>query len=130
MLTHESDVAAPFIVAAPTALGHVAVAVHDGVVLGVAFGHRSARLAENSLRQRLTPCATGSASVPPALRTFSQSDDDLASDILDRLTRYADGEPVDLDDISVATDHLTPFARRVVKACRAIPRGQTRSYGE
>ena len=37
---------------------------------------------------------------------------------------------MDFSDVPLALDHLTPFGRRVVAACRRIPWGQTRSYGE
>jgi methylated-DNA-[protein]-cysteine S-methyltransferase len=57
-------------------------------------------------------------------------DETLAAEVLDLVVRYAAGEPVDFADVPVALDHLTPFARRVVKHCRAIRRGQTRSYGD
>jgi O-6-methylguanine DNA methyltransferase len=51
------------------------------------------------------------------------------SDVIDRLVRFLDGEPVDLRDIPLALDHLSPFQQRVVAACRAIPYGATRTYG-
>jgi methylated-DNA-[protein]-cysteine S-methyltransferase len=50
--------------------------------------------------------------------------------VLERLRRYAEGEPVDLHDVPVAVDHLSAFQRRVVKACRAIPAGERRTYGQ
>jgi methylated-DNA-[protein]-cysteine S-methyltransferase len=50
--------------------------------------------------------------------------------VLDRLLNYADGEPEDLRDVPLALDHLSTFQRRVVKACRAIPLGERRTYGQ
>jgi len=54
------------------------------------------------------------------------SDSALAED----LRRFADGEPVDFGRVLIDERHLAPFARRVVAACRRIPWGQTRSYGQ
>jgi methylated-DNA-[protein]-cysteine S-methyltransferase len=116
--------ATPVVHNSATALGHIAVAVQNGELHAVAFGHRSAGAAQASVRRRLLGAAGKN------LASESQDDDALAADVLERLTRYAEGEPIDFSDIPVAVDHLTPFARRVVKFCRAIRRGQTRSYGE
>jgi methylated-DNA-[protein]-cysteine S-methyltransferase len=54
----------------------------------------------------------------------------LACDVLDRLVRFLDGEPATFDDVPLVLDHLSPFQRRVVAACRAIPYGATRTYGD
>ena len=124
MLTQLTETTLPLILTAPTPLGHIAIAVHNGELQAVTFGHRSAGVAKASLRRRLSVSATQD------IAASSHDDDSLAAEILDRLARYADGEPVDFADIPVAADHLTPFASRVVKSCRAIRRGQTKSYGE
>jgi len=50
--------------------------------------------------------------------------------LVDRLRDYAAGSPVDFRDVSLDLHHLTPFQVRVVKHCRAIGYGKTRSYGE
>jgi methylated-DNA-[protein]-cysteine S-methyltransferase len=50
--------------------------------------------------------------------------------LAERLTDFARGRVVDFRDVPIDVDHLTPFSRRVVKLCRAIPYGHTRSYGE
>jgi O-6-methylguanine DNA methyltransferase len=47
-----------------------------------------------------------------------------------RLQDYALGRPTDFSDVPIAVDHLAPFQRAVVRHCRRIPYGQTRSYGE
>ncbi len=49
--------------------------------------------------------------------------------LVDRLREYANGGEDDFTDVEVDTSHLTHFGRRVVKACRAIPYGETSSYG-
>lgn len=48
--------------------------------------------------------------------------------LVTRLQDYADGVVDDFCDVVVDTEHLTPFGRRVLKACRAIPYGSTASY--
>lgn len=50
--------------------------------------------------------------------------------LVERLCEYALGAGVDLSDVEIDVDHLTPFERRVVTRCRAIPYGQTQSYGQ
>jgi methylated-DNA-[protein]-cysteine S-methyltransferase len=101
-----------------TDLGWMAAAGRDRSIVGVVFGITSRRGAERMLASR-SPC-------PP---DFADQPDWLA-DVAERLTRYAAGDAIDFRDIVVKLDHLTPFARRVVAACRRILRGSTRSYGD
>jgi methylated-DNA-[protein]-cysteine S-methyltransferase len=49
--------------------------------------------------------------------------------LADRLYRYFCGEVVDFDEPLDPTVG-TPFQRRVWAICRAIPRGETRAYGQ
>ncbi len=46
------------------------------------------------------------------------------------LERYLKGIPVDFKDYKIDFDGYTDFQRRVLKATRAIPFGQTKTYGE
>lgn len=50
--------------------------------------------------------------------------------LVDRLRDYAAGARVDFRDVKLDLDHLTPFQQRVIRHCRAIGYGRTRSYGE
>jgi len=110
-----------------TELSWMAVAWRDGVLEGNAFGHASRRSAELAL-----------ASMPGLPQSFCRLDAEAQADempawvkeLIDKLQRYAVGEPVDFSETPLALDRLTPFGRRVVAACRRIPWGQTRSYGD
>jgi methylated-DNA-[protein]-cysteine S-methyltransferase len=105
-------------------IGAIAVAVRSGVVTGVRFGYATEQSAMAAL--------ANSPGCKPIGRLSGASDTDkaLAADVLERLQRFAQGEPVDLRDVPVAVDHLSAFQRRVVKACRAIPTGERRTYGQ
>jgi methylated-DNA-[protein]-cysteine S-methyltransferase len=114
---------APFL----TELSWMAIAWRDEFLEGNAFGHASRRAAELSL--------TRIPGLPRAFCRFdaeAQADESPAwtADLVDRLSRFAEGEPVDFSSVPLTLGHLTPFARKVVAACRRIPWGQTRSYGE
>lgn len=50
--------------------------------------------------------------------------------LVKRLTRYCEGANDDFSDLELPLGHLTEFQRAVIDACRAIPRGQTRSYAQ
>jgi methylated-DNA-[protein]-cysteine S-methyltransferase len=98
------------------------VATSGGKLVGVSFGQRTKAAAVAWLNRRLAEQAD---------HADGQSGDaDLAADVLDRLVRYADGEPVDFSDVRVAVGHLTPFQQRVIRACRAIAWGGQRTYGD
>ena len=113
------------ILSAPSALGHLAVAVVGDALSGVAFAHRSAASAAGALARRTSQQARGGADC-----FLGVDAEELAADVLERLQRYAEGEPVDFSDVPVALDHLSTFQRRVIKACRGIGRGEQRTYGE
>ena len=51
-------------------------------------------------------------------------------EVVERLKSYAEGAPVDFADLLVDPGVLTEFQARVLNACREIPYGQTRTYGE
>ncbi len=46
------------------------------------------------------------------------------------LALFAAGKPRSLAEIPVALEHLTEFQQKVIAACRAIPWGEVRTYGE
>lgn len=117
----------PYIRSFLTELGWMAVAWHDTVMLGNAFGHASRRSAELALAESL-----GSAQAFCRVDAEGQAEDLPAwlNETVELLQRFALGEPVDFSSVPVSLDHLTPFAKRVVAACRRIAWGQTRSYGE
>lgn len=52
------------------------------------------------------------------------------AEVGDRLRRYFAGRGVSFDDLSLDMSRCTSFQRRVWEATRAIPRAQTRTYGE
>lgn len=113
----------PLIAASKTAMGFLAVAVASGKLAGVTFAHDSESQAVARLERMLGP-GIGGVEI-----SHAGVDERLASDIIDRLNRFLDGEPVDLRDIPLALDHLSPFQQRVIAACRAIPYGAARTYG-
>jgi methylated-DNA-[protein]-cysteine S-methyltransferase len=108
-------------------LGWMAIAWRDDAVVGNAVGHASRRTAELALAR--TPGLPQSflrvawegqpASVPA-----------FVAEVIDRLKRFASGEPVSFNDVPLSVDHLTPFGRHVIAACQRIPWGMTRTYGE
>jgi len=95
----------------PTRLGWLAIAGTHGVLRDVRFGqaHRSLALAAIAARGIVR----------------------LTEDwqwLVERLTAYAAGEMDDFSDVRLDLAWATPFARRVLNACRQISYGQTQSY--
>ena len=56
--------------------------------------------------------------------------DDFVSDLLRQLGGYFAGEPVGFEDVELDLDWCTPFQHSLVAAARAVPRGETVTYGE
>ena len=105
-----------------TELGYVAFAERRGAVLALSFGHST----ERSAWKALALC----------LEDLDLPTDGLCSSgfqteaFIDRLREFARGEPTDFSDVAIETPGVTSFQRRVIDACRAIPWGETRTYGE
>ena len=73
----------------------------------------------------------GAEAVAAAARTAARTATPLdAVALLERLVRYAAGAADDFFDVPVLLGAMTPFQRRVVASCRAIPCGSTRTYGQ
>jgi methylated-DNA-[protein]-cysteine S-methyltransferase len=62
----------------------------------------------------------------PALETDPVTGDPLA----ERMRGYFAGEPDDFRDVDIDLDWCTPFQRAMAEALRAVPRGETVTYGE
>jgi methylated-DNA-[protein]-cysteine S-methyltransferase len=97
-----------------SSLGWFGVVWRGQAVSRLTFGHRTRKEAADDLGEKLRAVAP-EACPDPSLVT--------------RLQDYGDGTADDFSDVLVGTEHLTPFGRRVVKACRGIPYGGTASYG-
>jgi methylated-DNA-[protein]-cysteine S-methyltransferase len=95
-----------------TALGWMAFAEADEGVARLTFGQRSRDAA-------LT--AIGAKSVKQV---------SASGTLVDRLIAYAEGEPDTFLDVPLALGPQTNFQRKVIAACRAIPPGETRTYGQ
>jgi methylated-DNA-[protein]-cysteine S-methyltransferase len=97
-----------------TKLGYIAF-VHDGPKLvRLTFGHPT----EVAAIRAVNGVGLTVSSAPFAER------------LCNKLIRFAEGEPVDFEGINVDLSHLTPFGQRVIAACRAIPQGEVRTYGQ
>jgi len=124
MLITEVERSPTAIASAMSPLGAIAVAVRGGEVIGIRFGHASQRACIESLH------VTGSSESMRDEAGDDAGDSELASEVLERLVEYAEGHATDFRQVPVAVGHLSAFQRRVVRACRAIPAGEQRSYGE
>ena len=74
------------------------------------------------------------ANPPPSPATVSDGDapggDDFVPTLVAKLRGYFAGDEVDLLDIEVDLDELTPFGLELARALRDIPRGEVVTYGE
>src|SRR5687768_16895317 len=103
----------------PTNLGWMALAADGGRLVRLTFGHPSAAAAVAALELEGEWIASDQRDLDPAI-----------ADLVERLQRYATGEEVSFADVAVDLSHLTEFQQRVVRQCRKIARGRTRTYGE
>lgn len=111
-----------------TDLGWMALAFRqEGVLTGVVFGHRSQQKACESLRRYVAGNRSDTTFVD--FLDEEQLPGPMA-DVVERLKSYAAGEAVDFSDVRIDDGHLTEFGRKIVKACRRIARGGTKTYGE
>jgi methylated-DNA-[protein]-cysteine S-methyltransferase len=110
-----------------TPLGWMAITWRDDALAGVVFGHRSRPAAEMALAK----CPWMPRGACPSIAGDDLADaPDWAQRLVNGLKRFAAGEPIEFTDVPIAVEHLTPFARKVVAACRRIGWGSVTSYGE
>ncbi|HMP80988.1 MAG TPA: MGMT family protein, partial [Pirellulaceae bacterium] len=99
----------------PTDLGWMALVCEERGVRELHFGYSSQ---EGLRRQRnIQPTPKAHWTAPERLW-------------VDQLQRFARGEAVQLNDIPIVKSQGTEFQHAVLKACRAIRRGATMTYGE
>jgi methylated-DNA-[protein]-cysteine S-methyltransferase len=100
-----------------TAIGSTAIVWSARGIAGVQLPERSARATRDRVLRRFpAACET----VPPA--TVQRAIDDIVG--------LLGGEPRDLTYVTVDTDGVADFNRRVYAIARTIPPGATLSYGE
>jgi methylated-DNA-[protein]-cysteine S-methyltransferase len=103
----------------PTELGWMAIAWRGERLIRTAFGHPSAAAAAAHLDLAESQPVADRRDLPA-----------WVADLVSRLEAYAVGEQVSFDDVPVDLSHMTAFQQKVVRACRKISRGKTRTYGE
>ena len=106
-------------------LGWIAVVAVGRRLVGVTFGHASQADAVAALDVRRCSGASASHSAVAGC-----GDDAWLADLRERFKSFAAGEFEDFRDVEIDDSHLTPFERSVVIACRAVPYGETTSYGQ
>jgi methylated-DNA-[protein]-cysteine S-methyltransferase len=110
-----------------TCLDWMAIAWQGNALRAVAFGHPSRRQAAVALAR--SPWMPTQFSRLLGENQLAEAPD-WVRDVMDRLRRFAEGEPVDFSTVPLSLEHLSPFARRVVAACRRIGWGHVSSYGD
>lgn len=113
-----------------TELGWMALAVRENIICKLTFGHADAESALAAVKSRMKEAVVRqdapysvSSSVGGASRRTLQA-------LVKKLCSYAEGKPVDFDDVKISSEGMTDFGRRVISACRKIPYGKTATYGE
>ncbi|HMJ79339.1 MAG TPA: methylated-DNA--[protein]-cysteine S-methyltransferase [Iamia sp.] len=101
----------------PTAIGTCGVAWRGGVIVVVALPETDDAATERRVRRSVADVERSEP--PPAVQSA-----------LDGVVALLAGEAVDLSGVAVAVDHASDFTRRVHEVVRAIPPGETRTYGE
>jgi len=109
--THGSETLLVF----PSSLGWFGVLAAGKIVRRLTFGRRSARGAARAIGPR-----------PVAARPA----DWWQRSLVRRLQAYAEGMPMDFDDVLLDLGRLTTFERTVLGHCREIPYGRTLTYGQ
>jgi methylated-DNA-[protein]-cysteine S-methyltransferase len=96
----------------------MAVSFRGDCLTQITFGHPSSAAAAAALGTEAVFVADERELSPAIGRT------------IERLQRFAAGQPEDFGDVDLDLSHLSEFQLRVVKACRKIKAGQSRSYAD
>ena len=106
---------APQVTVVSTDLGWVALAWRGDALTLISFGHASP--AEAARRADIEPMDAEDAPK-------------WVGQVIQKIKQFAAGKKVDWSDVPLHWDKQTEFQRKVRAACRKIPRGEVRSYGE
>jgi len=99
----------------PTAWGPMAAVARGGELTSVLLPHYQADDLEAMIRFEHSGAAR---------------DDDAFDAFIQRCRAYFNGQGVAFDDIACRLPGESTFAGKVLRACRAVPHGQTISYGQ
>ena len=110
-----------------TDLGWMAILTHGQTLQRVTFGHETAAEAKADLPKSIDDGRR--RPVKGAIRPTGESAA-WRHKIIGQLAAYASGQAVDLSDIEIDGSQWTNFQRQVLSACRRIPRGSLRTYGQ
>lgn len=99
----------------PTPLGWIAIAANNRGIVRTSLPEPTPQAAAEAIADTTNSSSTDSPNL-----VLTQAED--------LLTRYCNGEDVDLDNIPIDDTAWTPYTQRARAACRTIPRGQTRTY--
>jgi methylated-DNA-[protein]-cysteine S-methyltransferase len=102
----------------PTAIGPCAIAWRGDAIVGVALPEADEAATVRRIRRTL-PWGVDQGAPPPVVAA-----------VIERVVRLLDGAPEDLADVVVEVRHESDFRRRVHEVVRAIPPGETLTYGE
>jgi methylated-DNA-[protein]-cysteine S-methyltransferase len=105
----------------PSALGWMAVVGKEDTLIRLTFGHGSYDDAMAALRDDHPWWQAAGAAITSM---------DWNPRLVRRLQAYADGAADNFLDVPIDLSDLSDFQRRVVKHCRRIPVGRTRTYGQ
>ena len=100
-----------------TAIGHCGIVWSGRGVAGVQLPERNEDATRNRILRRF---AAAREAVPP----------DVVLRAIDGIVALLSGEPRDLTNVTIDTDGVADFNRRVYDIARTIPPGATLSYGE
>lgn len=100
-----------------TAIGPCAIAWGERGIVGVQLPEADEAASRARMLRRLPDARE---STPPA----------AIAQVIDRIVALLRGEAIDLSAVPVDLDRVPPFNRRVYEVARAIPPGQTLTYGD
>jgi methylated-DNA-[protein]-cysteine S-methyltransferase len=103
----------------PSELGWMAVVWNGKRVTRLTFGHPSAAAATASLEADGCAVSRSCDSAPAWIISLAE-----------QLQSYTAGNEEPFEDVPLDLSHLSAFQLRVARACRRIPRGQVRTYGQ
>ena len=105
-----------------TPLGFLGLVFKGSKVLHLSLGHKTRKALKQAISRSYNLRADGS------ICEESEPQNRQMQDLVDRLHRYTEGEVEDFRDVALDFGDVTPFTRRVLRACQKIPYGKTISY--
>ncbi len=109
----------------PTALGFMALAWKNKSIVATVLPEKSQATAEKNLLKKMNHKIFAKEKIEKSISPTAK-----IKSLVKKIKKHLDGSPQDFSKLSLYTEHLPVFRKKIYSVAQKIPAGTTLSYGE